>query len=261
MRTAVVLLSGGLDSATCLAIARHEGFAPHALIIDYGQRHRHELVAAAALASEARVPSTLVKLDLRAIGGSALTADVAVPKHERVEEIGEGGGADARDGAPLTTHQRATHSPVTHLPVTYVPVTYVPARNLTFLSIAVGLCEALGASDIFLGVNAVDYSGYPDCRPAFVQSFAKTAELATKAGIEGSPFRIHTPLIALSKAQIIQRGLSLGVDYARTHSCYDPVAAREPGGAMLACGHCDSCLLRAKGFVDAGVTDPTKYVL
>jgi 7-cyano-7-deazaguanine synthase len=233
MRKAVVLLSGGLDSATCLAIAQHEGFAPHALIIDYGQRHRHELVAAAALASDAGVPSTLVRLDLRAIGGSALTSSVAVPKHESVSEIGSS-----------------------------VPVTYVPARNLTFLSIAVGLCEALGASDIFLGVNAVDYSGYPDCRPAFIESFARTAKLATKAGVEGRPFRIHTPLIALSKAQIILRGLQLGVDYARTHSCYDPVARHEAGTAsdMLACGHCDSCLLRAKGFVDAGVMDPTRYV-
>jgi 7-cyano-7-deazaguanine synthase len=229
MPTAIVLLSGGLDSATCLAIARSQGFALHALTFDYGQRHRHELVAAAALAQRFGAPCTTVKLDLRAIGGSALTSETPVPKHDNVSDLGS-----------------------------EIPVTYVPARNLTFLSLAVGLCEAVNAADIFIGVNAVDYSGYPDCRPQFIESFAATARLATKAGSEGKGFAIHTPLIAMTKAQIIQTGTALGVDYALTHSCYDPVQAQ--GSPLpLACGHCDSCLLRAKGFADAGVKDPTKH--
>lgn len=236
MATAIVLLSGGLDSATCLAIARARGFTVHALTFDYGQRHRHELVAAARLAKAIGAPCTIVKLDLRAVGGSALTADVAVPKHDNVSEL-----ANQQAGDLTST----------------IPVTYVPARNLTFLSIAVGLCEAVHARDIFIGVNAVDYSGYPDCRPQFIESFARTAALATKAGSEGDSFAIHTPLIALTKAQIIRQGAALGVDYAMTHSCYDPVQIGNED--PRACGHCDSCLLRAKGFRDAGVKDPTRY--
>jgi len=218
----VVLLSGGLDSAVCLACARREGFEAHALCFDYGQRHRTELAAAARVAAAIGAASvkTLV-LDLRAIGGSALTAEIDVPK-----DRGDQG------------HE--------------IPMTYVPARNLVFLSLAVGYAEVLGASDLFIGVNAVDYSGYPDCRPEFIDAFTRAAGLATRAGVEGRPLRIQTPLLRLTKAEIIRLGASLGVDFALTHSCYDPTGE-------LACGHCDSCTLRRRGFADAGVADPTRY--
>lgn len=222
IKKAVVLVSGGLDSATVLAMARRQGYACHALSFDYGQRHHVELQAAARVASAlGAVEHKIIKLDLAGIGGSALTdAAIAVP-----EQAGEG-----------------------------IPVTYVPARNTVFLALALGWAEVLEAQDIFIGVNAVDYSGYPDCRPAFIAAFEKTANLATKAGVEGRPFHIHTPLIQLSKAGIIQEGLRLGVDYAGTVSCYQ---ADEQGRA---CGRCDSCRLRREGFVAAGVADPTRYV-
>jgi 7-cyano-7-deazaguanine synthase len=227
-RPAVVLLSGGLDSATTLAIARDAGFTPHSLAIDYGQRHRHELDAARVVARALGAASyTLMPLNLRAFGGSALTSDLAVPKD--------------RDHAAMAQG---------------IPITYVPARNLVFLSLALAYAETLHAVDLFIGVNAVDYSGYPDCRPEFIRSFEQTANLATKAGVEGQHFRVHTPLIDLSKAEIIRRGVALGVDYGLTHSCYDPlVQAGEP----RACGHCDSCQLRAAGFRAAGLADPTRY--
>lgn len=224
-RPAVILLSGGLDSATTLAIARDAGFACHALTFDYGQRHRHELDAAKHVAQHLGTASHVVEhLDLRLFGGSALTADIAVPKD--------------RDDFAMT------HG---------IPITYVPARNLIFLSLAVAFAEVLRAQDLFIGVNAVDYSGYPDCRPEFIRSFEHTARLATKAGVEGSPLRIHTPLIDLPKHDIILRGVALGVDFSLTHSCYDP----DPAGR--ACGHCDSCLIRRKGFREAGAADPTRY--
>lgn len=221
-RPAVVLLSGGLDSATVLAVARSQGFDCHALSFDYGQRHRHELEAAnrVAYALGAREHRTC-PLDLRVFGGSALTSEIAVPKD--------------RDESQMSTG---------------IPITYVPARNTIFLSVALGWAEVLGAHDLFLGVNAVDYSGYPDCRPEFISAFETLANLATKAGVEGTRFQIHTPLIDLTKAQIIQLGLSLGVDYGLTHSCYDPDASGRP------CGHCDSCQLRAKGFAEVGRSDP-----
>ncbi len=225
MKKAVVLLSGGLDSATCLAIARAEGYAAHALSFAYGQRHSEELQAARRVAAELGVAAHHVAtIDLRAFGGSALTAEIAVPNPGSAEAIG---------GA--------------------VPVTYVPARNTIFLSFALAWAEVLGARDIFIGVNAVDYSGYPDCRPEFLDAFERVANLGTKAGVEGERFSVHAPLVHLSKAQIVRRGAELGVPFALTHSCYDPAA----GG--LACGRCDSCLLRRKGFVDAGVADPTPY--
>lgn len=219
---AIVLLSGGLDSATTLAIAQDEGFAPHPLAFDYGQRHRHELEAARQVAASlgAREP-LVVAFDLRAIGGSALTDDIAVPKRD--------------DAAAIPTE---------------IPLTYVPARNTVFLSFALGYAEVIGASHVFIGVNAVDYSGYPDCRPAFIEAFERMAALATKAGVEGQPLEIHTPLMNLSKADIIRRGLALGVDYGLTWSCYDPTPKMEP------CGSCDSCILRAAGFRKAGAEDP-----
>lgn len=221
-RPAVVLLSGGLDSATVLAVARSQGFDCYALSFDYGQRHRHELEAAnrVAHALGAREHRTC-PLDLRVFGGSALTSEIAVPKD--------------RDESQMSTG---------------IPITYVPARNTIFLSVALGWAEVLGAHDLFLGVNAVDYSGYPDCRPAFISAFETLANLATKVGVEGTRFQIHTPLIDLTKAQIIQLGLSLGIDYGLTHSCYDPDASGRP------CGHCDSCQLRAKGFAEVGRSDP-----
>lgn len=223
----VVLLSGGLDSATVLAVARSRGLACYTLAFDYGQRHRHELAAAERVSRDLGAEDyRVMTIDLRAFGGSALTDDaIDVPKHGADDELGSA-----------------------------IPVTYVPARNLVFLSFAVGYAEVLGASSIWLGVNAVDYSGYPDCRPAFIESFAETARLATKAGVEGRPLRIETPLLELSKAGIIGLGASLGVDYGLTHSCYDPSADG------LACGRCDSCLLRRRGFEAAGVADPTRYV-
>lgn len=222
MKKAVVLYSAGLDSTTCLAIAQAEGFIPYAISFDYGQRHRHELELARANAKKlGAVEHLVVAFDLRQVGGSALTSDTAVPK--------EGVGTD-------------------------IPVTYVPARNTIFLSFALGWAEVLGAFDIFIGVNALDYSGYPDCRPEYIESYQRMANLATRAGVEGTGhFTIHTPLLHLTKAQIIQRGLTLGVDYSRTHSCYDPT----PEG--LSCGTCDSCRLRLKGFSEAGLNDPLRY--
>jgi 7-cyano-7-deazaguanine synthase len=223
--TCVVLLSGGLDSSTCLAWARARGFACHTLAVDYGQRHRVELEAARRVAQAQGVHDhRVVRVDLRAIGGSSLTADEAVPKH--------------RDEAAMS----AT-----------IPSTYVPARNSVFLSLALGLAETLGATELVAGMNALDYSGYPDCRPGFVRAFESLAAVATRAGVEGARYTVHTPLMALDKAGIIRLGLSLGVDHALTHSCYDP----SPAG--LACGACDSCRLRAKGFREAGVPDPTRY--
>ena len=222
-KKAVVLLSGGLDSATCLALAKAKGFECYALSFNYGQRHSAELQAAKVVASTfGAVEHKVVNLDLRNIGGSALTDDTI--------------------DVPTT-------------PSEGIPVTYVPARNTVFLSIALGWAEVVDAHDIFIGVNAVDYSGYPDCRPEFIEAFEKTANLATKAGVEGKPFRIRTPLIDLTKAQIIQAGIVNGVDYGLTVSCY---AADDRGRA---CGECDSCRLRAEGFLSAGVEDPTIYFL
>lgn len=225
MKKAVCLLSGGLDSATALACARRDGFSMYALTFDYGQRHRIELEAAARVARQlGAAEHRIFRLDLRAFGGSALTADIAVPK----------------DRALLQ-------------PAAEIPVTYVPARNTIFLSIALAWAEVLSASDIYIGVNAIDYSGYPDCRPEFIRAFEHMADLATRAGVEGRQrLRIHTPLIQLSKAEIIRLGLQLGVDFSLTHSCYDPVGT-------LPCGHCDSCLLRRAGFAAAGVPDPLRY--
>jgi 7-cyano-7-deazaguanine synthase len=225
---AVVLLSGGLDSATALAIARNRGFVCHALAFDYGQRHRHELDAARRVAETLGAASfRIFPLATGSFGASALTdLALAVPK--------EGVGAHADE----------------------IPVTYVPARNLVFLSIALALAESLGANDLFIGVNEVDYSGYPDCRPEFIASFQRTANLATRAGVSGSGFTVHTPLIGMAKDEIIRAGLSLGVDYAMTHSCYDPVVVE---GRALACGACDSCRLRRLGFERAGAPDPTAY--
>jgi len=218
-KAAVVLLSGGLDSATCLAIANSRGFRCYALSVDYGQRHNSELAAAQKVAQSTSAELKTIRLDLRAFGGSALTDDIDVP-----EEEGEG-----------------------------IPVTYVPARNTIMLSLALAWAEVLGAGDIFIGVNAVDYSGYPDCRAEFVNAYEEMANLATKAGVEGHRLIIHTPLIDLSKAEIIRQGTDLGVDYAMTVSCYQ---ADHEGRA---CGVCDSCRLRAAGFEDAGVADPTRY--
>ena len=220
---AVCLLSGGLDSATCLAVARREGFACYTLAFDYGQRHRVELQAAARVArSLGAVEHKVVPIDLRQFGHSALTADIAVPKGRAEAEM-------SRE----------------------IPITYVPARNTVFLSIALAWAEVLKSSDIFIGVNALDYSGYPDCRPAYIEAFEKMANLATKAGVEGeTEVRIHTPWIALTKAGIIALGRDLGVDYSLTHSCYDPDDTGRP------CGACDSCLLRAKGFGELGLPDP-----
>lgn len=224
MGPAVVLLSGGLDSATVLAVAQERGFSCHALTFDYGQRHRVELAAAAQVAGHLGVAEhVVVKFDLRALGGSALTSDIPVPHHTvGTEPVGTGA----------------------------IPVTYVPARNTIFLSFALAWAEVLGSQDIFIGVNAVDYSGYPDCRPQYVRAYEAMAALATKAGIEGRPVRVHAPLSELTKAQVVHWGLELGVDYALTHSCYDPAPSGEP------CRTCDTCVLRAKGFREAGVPDP-----
>ena len=226
VRKAVVLVSGGLDSATILAIARNEGFELYAISFDYGQRHRFELAAAEKVCAANLVRKHLtVPLDLRAFGGSALTSDIDVPKDRTDHEMGAG-----------------------------IPITYVPARNTIFLSLALGWAEVIGACDLFIGVNAVDYSGYPDCRPEFIAAFERLANLATKSGVEGTDtWRIHTPLISLSKADIIRTGTKLGVDYGLTHSCYDPDATGR------SCGHCDSCQLRLKGFREAGLTDPIRY--
>jgi 7-cyano-7-deazaguanine synthase len=222
---AVVLLSGGLDSATVAAMAVREGFDVHALSFRYGQRHAVELDAAAKVAAQLGVAEhRVVEIDLRAFGGSALTDDVAVPKNRDVDALAE------------------------------IPVTYVPARNTIFLSFALAFAEVTGSSDVFIGVNALDYSGYPDCRPEFITAFELMARLATKAGVDGTQhLRIHAPLVEMTKADIIQTGTALGVDFAMTLSCYDPSA----DGA--ACGSCDSCQLRARGFAEAGVSDPTRY--
>lgn len=222
---AVVLLSGGLDSATVLAMARDGGCECHCLSVDYGQRHRCELAAAERVASHLDAAShRTVSVDLRAIGGSALTDEIGVPK--------------LRDERVMQAE---------------IPVTYVPARNMVFLSIAVGLAEVVRAGAVYVGVNAVDYSGYPDCRPEFIEAFARAAALGTKAGVEGDGVGILTPLVAMSKAEIIRAGTALGVDYGLTVSCYDP------DGEGRACGSCDSCLLRRRGFEAAGVADPTRY--
>ncbi len=225
---AVVLLSGGLDSSTILAIARHEGFEPYALSFRYGQRHEHELKAARRIAAAVGVADHVVaQIDLATFGGSALTdAGIEVPKGRAAEELGDG-----------------------------IPVTYVPARNTIFLSFALAWAEVLGSSDIYIGVNAVDYSGYPDCRPEYIAAFQVMANLATRAGVEGTQrLEIHTPLMRLSKGGIIRRGLELGVDYSLTSTCYDPSAAGE------ACGRCEACKLRLAGFAENGMQDPAPYV-
>jgi 7-cyano-7-deazaguanine synthase len=228
-KPAVVLLSGGLDSATTLGIAFSQGYRCHALSFDYGQRHSQEIRAAEALAKHYAVKRHVTqKIDLRAFGGSALTADIAVPK----DHLGK---ADPGESA--------------------IPITYVPARNTVFLSFALAFAETVEAFDIFIGVNAVDYSGYPDCRPEFIAAFEQLANLATRAGVEGASFKIHAPLIQLTKREIIRTGLALKVPYELTHSCYDPT----PDGKS--CGHCDSCLLRLAGFRDAGTRDPISYAV
>lgn len=223
---AVVLLSGGLDSTTVLAIARAEGFVAYALSFRYGQRHAVELEAAARVARDlGAAEHVVVDIDLRTFGGSALTADIGVPKGRPVDEMAHG-----------------------------IPVTYVPARNTIFLSFALAWAEVLGSQDIFIGVNALDYSGYPDCRPEYIEAFQRMANLATKAGVEGrQPLTIHAPLLHLSKADIIRRGLELGVEYGLTRSCYDPSLTGE------SCGACDACQLRLKGFAEVGITDPALY--
>jgi len=225
-KSAVVLLSGGLDSATVLAIARGQRYKLYALSFSYGQRHVFELEAARRVAASIGVAGhRIAEIDLRVFGGSALTGDIDVPKGRSADDMAHG-----------------------------IPITYVPARNTIFLAFALAWAEVLGSSDIFIGVNALDYSGYPDCRPEFIEAFEKMANLATKAGVEGRQrLKIHTPLIALSKAEIIRKGIELGVDYGLTSSCYDPSATGEP------CGECDSCLLRQKGFRENGIEDPLLY--
>lgn len=224
-RKAVVLLSGGLDSATAAAIAKSDGFDVYAMTFEYGQRHEFEIQSAKRVAKALGVAEHIVcKIDLRPFGGSALTSDIAVPKKRSLHEMGCG-----------------------------IPVTYVPARNTVFLSFALGWAETLGASDIYIGVNALDYSGYPDCRPEYIAAYQAMARLATKVGVEGGELTIHTPLIALTKGQIITRGLELGVDYGFTSTCYDPSVDGK------ACGQCDACLLRLKGFQENGMTDPAPY--
>jgi 7-cyano-7-deazaguanine synthase len=223
---AVVLLSGGLDSTTVLAIANASGYEAYALSFSYGQRHSWELECARKVAANSGVKDHRVaQIDLRVFGGSALTADITVPKGRSLEKMSD-----------------------------KIPVTYVPARNTIFLSFALAWAEVIGSSDIFIGVNALDYSGYPDCRPEFIEAFERLANLATKAGVEGHQnLKIHTPLISLSKAEIVRKGRELGVDYRLTSSCYDPSSTGQP------CGACDSCLLRQKGFIENGLTDPLKY--
>jgi 7-cyano-7-deazaguanine synthase len=224
-RKAVVLLSGGLDSSTVVAIAKSEGFSVYAISFDYGQTHKAELQAAAQVATTLQVAKHIVlKIDLGTFGGSALTGDAPIPKHRSPEEIGEG-----------------------------IPATYVPARNIVFLSLALAWSESLQATDIFIGVNALDYSGYPDCRPEFIRAFEAMANLGTKIGSEGGQIKIHTPLIAMTKAEIVRAGLQLGVDYGMTVTCYDVSDEGE------ACGACDACLLRLKGFAENSASDPVKY--
>jgi 7-cyano-7-deazaguanine synthase len=220
----IVLLSGGLDSTTCLAIAKSQGYDCYTMAVDYGQRHRSELMASEKVSKHfGAIQHKVIKIDLRAIGGSALTADIDVPDHEDLEDENN------------------------------IPITYVPARNTIFMSIALGFAETIGANDMFIGVNAVDYSGYPDCRPEFIDSFEKMANFATKAQVEGGKFTIHTPLMKLTKSDIIKQGADLGVDYGLTVSCYQADAQGR------ACGHCDSCYYRKLGFEQAGVIDPTPY--
>jgi 7-cyano-7-deazaguanine synthase len=222
---AVVLLSGGLDSTTVLAIAKNQGYAPYALSFRYGQRHVVELDAARRVAAMQGVERHVIAdIDLRVFGGSSLTSDLAVPKHDTAEELTD-----------------------------EIPSTYVPARNTIFLSFALAYAETVGSHDIFIGVNALDYSGYPDCRPEYIEAFQNMANLATKAGVNGQRLTIHTPLISMTKAQIVTTGVALGVDYSLTSSCYDPNSSGHP------CGRCDSCLLRLKGFAEAGQTDPLTY--
>jgi len=224
MKRAVVLLSGGLDSATTLAVSIREGFEAYALSFEYGQRHCIELQAARRVAESLGAREhRIANIDLRIFGGSALTGDIAVPKNRKSD-----GGSE-------------------------IPITYVPARNTIFLSYALAWCEVLGAADIFIGANAIDYSGYPDCRPEFISAFERMANLATKAGVEGTRFTIHAPLLSMSKAEIIRKGLELGVDFSLTHSCYDPATDG------VACGECDSCRLRLEGFRAAGLVDPIRY--
>ncbi|RLS75263.1 MAG: 7-cyano-7-deazaguanine synthase QueC [Planctomycetota bacterium] len=224
-KKAVVLVSGGLDSATTLAIAKSEGFDIYAISFDYGQRHHFELEAARRVCESQGVSELVVfKVDTSIFRGSALTNDIPVPHNRDESQMADG-----------------------------IPVTYVPARNTIFLSVGLGLAESVGANDLFIGVNAVDYSGYPDCRPEFIKAFEDMANLATKAGVEGQRLNVHTPLILLTKAEIIQRGVALGVDYGLTHSCYDPL----PDGTS--CGECDSCQLRLRGFREAGCADPIRY--
>jgi 7-cyano-7-deazaguanine synthase len=225
LRSAIVLLSGGIDSATALALARQQGYTVSALSFDYGQRHGIELAAARKLARAlGATEHRIIAIDLRSFGGSALTGAIAVPKNRASDEM---------EGA--------------------IPVTYVPARNTIFLSYALAWAEVIGARDIFIGANAIDYSGYPDCRPEFIAQFERLANVGTKAGASGDRFHVYAPLIEMTKADIIRKGTELGVDFSLTHSCYDPAASGE------ACGECDSCLLRAKGFTEAGIADPTRY--
>lgn len=225
-RNAVVLLSGGLDSTTVLAIAKDRGYKPYALSFRYGQRHEVELAAAQRVAQAAGVVRHVVcDIDLRVFGGSALTADVEVPKHDSADEVGGEG----------------------------IPITYVPARNTLFLSFALAYAEVIGSTDVFIGVSALDYSGYPDCRPEFIAAYERMANLATRAGVEGNELKIQTPLIDKTKAETVEIGTRLGVDYSLTSSCYDPDAEGRP------CGHCDSCLLRLRGFAEAGLNDPLEY--
>lgn len=224
-KKAVVLLSGGIDSATTLSIAKDSGYEVSAISFRYGQRHIFEIEAAKKIACEIGIKRHLIMdIDLSSFGGSALTSDIPVPKKEKIENIGK-----------------------------EIPVTYVPARNIIFLSLALGWAEVLECTDIFIGVNAIDYSGYPDCRAEFIESFEKAVNLGMKSGVEGNRIKIHIPLISFTKAEIIKKGIELGVDYSLTHSCYDP---DEKGRA---CGKCDSCLLRKKGFEEAGIEDPTVY--
>ncbi len=225
-KRAVILLSGGLDSTTALAIAKADGFEPYALSFSYGQRHSVELASAKQIANQMNVVEHVIaEIDLRVFGGSALTDEIDVPKKRNTEEMGNG-----------------------------IPITYVPARNTIFLSFALAWAEVLESQDIFIGVNALDYSGYPDCRPEYITAYEQMANLATKAGVEGAQkLNIHMPLVSMTKAQIIQKGHELGVDYGQTLSCYDPTEESE------ACGSCDSCLLRIKGFAEAGIPDPTRY--
>ncbi len=227
MKQAVVLVSGGIDSSTVLALARGQGWEVFALSFDYGQRHRFELEAARKIVSAVGAKAhKVLTIDLRAFGASALTGSIPVPKNRSLDQLAVG-----------------------------IPETYVPARNTIFLSFALGWCEALGASDIFVGVNAVDYSGYPDCRPEFLEAFERLASVATKAGVENEvSYRVHAPLLHMGKAEIIRAGIDAGVDFSLTHSCYDPT----PEG--ICCGKCDSCIIRQKGFQEASIPDPTHYV-